>query len=165
MNCNNNHAVKITLLLVGATDRNYLKEGIEDYQKRLIHYLPFEIRVIADVKNSRNLTADQQKEKEGKSILDQVSTGDELILLDVEGTEYSSPGLANWIEKRMLSGARQVIFVVGGPYGFSDAVYKRADSKMSLSRFTFPHQLVRLLFIEQLYRAMTIIKGEPYHHA
>ena len=165
MNCNNNHAVKITLLLVGATDRNYLKEGIEDYQNRLIHYLPFEIRVIANIKNSRNLTPDQQKEKEGKSILDLVTSGDELVLLDVEGIEYTSPGLASWIEKRMLSGTRQVIFVVGGPYGFSDAVYKRADSKMSLSRFTFPHQLVRLLFIEQLYRAMTIIKGEPYHHA
>ncbi len=164
MICYNNHAVKISLMMVGATDRKYLNEGIEDYQKRLIHYLPFEIRVIADVKNSRNLTSDQQKEKEGKAILDQVSSGDELVLLDVEGVEYSSPGLAKWIEKRMIFGTRQVVFVVGGPYGFSDTVYKRADSKMSLSKFTFPHQLVRLLFIEQLYRAMTIIKGEPYHH-
>ena len=163
--CYNNDAVKITLLLVGATDKKYLNEGITDYQKRLVHYLPFEMRVIADIKNSRSLTADQQKEREGKAILDLVSTGDELVLLDVEGAEYSSPGLAGWIEKRMLSGTRQVIFVVGGPYGFSEAVYKRADSKMSLSRLTFPHQLVRLLFIEQLYRAMTIIKGEPYHHA
>lgn len=152
-------------MLVGATDKKYLLEGIEDYQKRLIHYLPFEIRVIADIKNSRNLTADQQKEREGKAILDLVSTGDELVLLDVEGIEFSSAGLASWIEKRMVVGTRQLIFVVGGPYGFSEAVYKRADSKMSLSRLTFPHQLVRLLFIEQLYRAMTIIKGEPYHHA
>ena len=152
-------------MLVGATDKKYLLEGVEDYQKRLIHYLPFEIKVIADIKNSRNLSADQQKEREGKAILDLVSTGDELVLLDVEGAEFSSPGLASWIEKRMLAGTRQLIFVVGGPYGFSEAVYKRADSKMSLSRLTFPHQLVRLLFIEQLYRAMTIIKGEPYHHA
>jgi len=151
-------------MLVGATEKKYLREGIEDYQKRLIHYLPFEIKVIADIKNSRNLTADQLKEREGKAILDLVSTGDELVLLDVEGAGFSSPGLANWIEKRMLAGTRQLIFVVGGPYGFSEAVYKRADSKMSLSRLTFPHQLVRLLFVEQLYRAMTIIKGEPYHH-
>ena len=157
--------MRITFMLVGATDKKYLLEGIEDYQKRLIHYLPFDIKVIADIKNSRNLSADQQKEREGKAILDLVSTGDELVLLDVEGAEFSSPGLANWIEKRMLAGTRQLIFVVGGPYGFADAVYKRADNKMSLSRLTFPHQLVRLLFIEQLYRAMTIIKGEPYHHA
>jgi 23S rRNA (pseudouridine1915-N3)-methyltransferase len=162
---NKNDAVRITLLLVGITDKKYLIEGIEDYQKRLIHYLPFEIKVIADVKNSRNLTEDQQKEREGKSILDQVSNGDELILLDVGGIELSSTGLAGWIEKRMIAGTRQIIFVVGGPYGFSESVYKRADTKMSLSRLTFPHQLVRLLFIEQLYRAMTIIKGEPYHHA
>ena len=157
--------MRITFMLVGATDKKYLLEGIEDYRKRLIHYLPFEIKVIADIKDSKNLSADQQKEREGKAILDLVSTGDELVLLDVEGAEFSSSGLASWIEKRMLAGTRQLIFVVGGPYGFSEAVYKRADSKMSLSRLTFPHQLVRLLFIEQLYRAMTIIKGEPYHHA
>lgn len=162
---NNYHAVRITLLLVGATDKKYLLEGIEDYQKRLIHYLPFEIRVIADIKNSRHLSAEQQKEREGKAILDLVSTSDELVLLDVDGTELSSPGLAGWVKKRMLAGTRQVIFVVGGPYGFSEAVYKRTDSKISLSKLTFPHQLVRLIFIEQLYRAMTIIKGEPYHHA
>ncbi|MEI7422332.1 MAG: 23S rRNA (pseudouridine(1915)-N(3))-methyltransferase RlmH [Prolixibacteraceae bacterium] len=157
--------MKITLLMVGSTDRKYLNEGIEDYQKRLIHYLPFEIRIIPDLKNSRNLSEDQQKEREGKAILDQVSSSDELVLLDVEGNEYSSPGLAGWIEKRMLSGTKQLIFVIGGAYGFSEAVYQRAGSKLSLSRLTFPHQLVRLLFVEQLYRAMTIIKGEPYHHA
>ena len=162
---NKKDAVRITLLLVGATDKKYLGEGIEDYRKRLTHYLPFEMKVIADVKNSRNLTEDQQKEKEGKAILDLVSTGDELVLLDVEGVELSSPSLAAWIGKRMLAGTRQVVFVVGGPYGFSEAVYKRADSKISLSKLTFPHQLVRLLFVEQLYRAMTIIRGEPYHHA
>lgn len=152
-------------MLVGATDMNYLREGIETYQKRLIHYLPFDIRVIPDIKNSRHLSEDQQKEREGKALLDQVAAGDELVLLDVEGAELTSPGLANWIEKRMLSGTRQVTFVVGGAYGFSEAVYKRADARISLSKLTFPHQLVRLLFVEQLYRAMTIIKGEPYHHA
>jgi len=159
-----NDAVRITLLLVGATDKKYLLEGIEDYRKRLIHYLPFEMKVIADIKNNRNLPAEQQKEKEGKAILEQVSTGDELVLLDVEGVELTSPGLAAWTEKRMVAGTRQVVFVVGGPYGFSESVYRRADSKMSLSKLTFPHQLVRLLFVEQLYRAMTIIRGEPYHH-
>lgn len=153
------------MLLVGATDKNYLREGMEEYQKRLIHYLPFEIRVIADIKNSRHLSEDQQKEREGKLLLEQVSAGDELVLLDVEGIELSSPGLAGWVEKKMLSGVRQLIFAVGGAYGFSGAVYKRADAKISLSKLTFPHQLVRLLFVEQLYRAMTIIKGEPYHHA
>lgn len=157
--------MRITLLLIGATDKNYLNDGIADYQRRLIHYLPFEIRVIADIKNSRNLTDEQQKERQGKSLLDLVSTGDELVLLDVGGAEVSSAGFANWIEKRMVAGTRQLIFVVGGAYGFSEAVYKRADSRISLSRMTFPHQLVRLLFVEQLYRAMTIIKGEPYHHA
>jgi len=157
--------MKIVFLLVGSTDKNYLQEGVADYQKRLIHYLPFEIRVIPDIRNSRHLSAEQQMEREGKAILDQVSTGDELVLLDVAGVEFSSTGLAAWIEKKMVAGTRQLIFAVGGPYGFSEAVYKRADSKLSLSRLTFPHQLVRLLFIEQLYRAMTIIRGEPYHHA
>jgi len=157
--------MKIIFLLVGSTDKKYLLEGVEDYQKRLVHYLPFEVKVIPDIRNSRHLSEEQQKEREGKAILDQVATGDELVLLDVGGTEFSSPGLAAWIEKRMIAGTRQIIFTVGGPYGFSDAVYKRADSKMSLSRLTFPHQLVRLLFVEQLYRAMTIIRGEPYHHA
>lgn len=157
--------MRITLLLVGSTDKKYLIEGIEDYQKRLIHYLPFDIRVIPDIKNSRHLTSDQQNEKEGKALLDQVSPGDELILLDVDGAEFSSTDFAGWIEKRMVSGIKQLTFAVGGPYGFSEAVCKRADKRISLSRLTFPHQLVRLLFIEQLYRAMTIIKGEPYHHA
>lgn len=157
--------MKIIFLLVGSTDKKYLLEGVEDYQKRLIHYLPFEIKVIPDIRNSRHLSEEQQKEREGKAILDQVASADELVLLDVVGTEFSSPGLAAWIEKKMIAGMRQLIFVVGGPYGFSDAVYKRADSKMSLSKLTFPHQLVRLLFVEQLYRAMTIIRGEPYHHA
>lgn len=151
-------------MLVGATDKKYVAEGIEDYQKRLVHYLPFELKVISDIKNSRHLSEDQLKEKEGKAILDLIATGDELVLLDVAGQELSSPALAGWIEKRMIAGTRQLIFVVGGAYGFSEAVYKRADSKLSLSKLTFPHQLVRLLFVEQLYRAMTIIKGEPYHH-
>lgn len=156
--------MKITLLLIGSTDRKYLKEGIDDYLKRVSFYLPFEMRIIPDIKNNRNLSPSQQKEKEGKAILDLVSQGDLLILLDEQGNELSSTGFTKWIEKKMVTGTRQLTFVIGGPYGFSDAVYQRADSKISLSKMTFPHQLVRLIFAEQLYRAMTIIKGEPYHH-
>ncbi len=151
-------------MLIGSTDRKYLKEGIDDYLKRVSFYLPFEMRIIPDIKNNRNLSPSQQKEKEGKAILDLVSQGDLLILLDEQGNELSSTGFAKWIEKKMVTGTRQLTFVVGGPYGFSDEVYQRADSKISLSKMTFPHQLVRLIFAEQLYRAMTIIKGEPYHH-
>lgn len=151
-------------MLIGSTDRKYLKEGIDDYLKRVSFYLPFEMRIIPDIKNNRNLSPSQQKEKEGKAILDLVSQGDLLILLDEQGNELSSTGFTKWIEKKMVTGTRQLTFVIGGPYGFSDAVYQRADSKISLSKMTFPHQLVRLIFAEQLYRAMTIIKGEPYHH-
>ncbi len=156
--------MKITLLLIGSTDKKYIKEGIADYLKRVTFYLPFEMKIIPDIKNNRNLTAAQQKEREGKAILELVASGDTLILLDEIGTELSSTGFAKWIEKRMITGTRQLTFVVGGPYGFSEAVYQRADAKISLSKMTFPHQLVRLIFAEQLYRAMTIIKGEPYHH-
>lgn len=156
--------MKITLLLIGSTDKKYIKEGIDDYLKRVTFYLPFEMKIIPDIKNNRNLTAAQQKEREGKAILELVASGDTLILLDEIGTELSSTGFAKWIEKRMITGTRQLTFVVGGPYGFSEAVYQRADAKISLSKMTFPHQLVRLIFAEQLYRAMTIIKGEPYHH-
>ncbi|MCE1197818.1 MAG: 23S rRNA (pseudouridine(1915)-N(3))-methyltransferase RlmH [Marinilabiliales bacterium] len=152
------------MLLIGSTDKNYLKEGIEDYRNRIIHYLPFELKVIPDIKNSKNLTEDQQKEREGKAILDLVATGDDLILLDAGGLEMTSPGMSAWLQKKMVAGTRHLVFVVGGPYGFSEAVVKRADAKLSLSKLTFPHQLVRLIFVEQLYRALTIMRGEPYHH-
>lgn len=156
--------MKLTLLLIGSTDKKYIKEGIEDYLKRVTFYIPFEVKIISDIKNNRNFSPHQQKEKEGKAILDHISTGDELVMLDEQGTEMSSIEFSKWIEKRMINGSKQLTFIIGGPYGFSEAVYQRADSKISFSKMTFPHQLVRLIFAEQLYRAMTIIKGEPYHH-
>ena len=156
--------MKILLLTIGNTDKKYIKEGIDDYIKRLSFYIPFETKVIQDLKNRSTLSVELQKEKEGQLILNQVLTGDYLILLDERGTEFSSVELSKWIEKRMIAGIRQIVFVIGGPYGFSNQVYQRSDFKISLSRLTFSHQMVRLIFVEQLYRAMTIIKNEPYHH-
>lgn len=141
-----------------------MKDGIDDYVKRLSFYAPFEIKVIPDIKNRSSLSEELQKEKEGQMILSQVSSGDNLILLDERGIEYSSIEFSKWIEKKMIAGIRQLVFVIGGPYGFSKTVYQRADSKISLSKLTFSHQMVRMIFVEQLYRAMTIIKNEPYHH-
>lgn len=156
--------MKITILFLGKTDKKYINEGIEDYFKRLNFYLPLEIKVIPDLKKGNNFPVELQKEKEGRLILEQTGQGDQLILLDERGSSFSSLEFARWIEKKMVSGTRQLIFAVGGPYGFSDSVYQRADYKISLSRLTFSHQMVRMIFVEQLYRAMTIIKNEPYHH-
>jgi 23S rRNA (pseudouridine1915-N3)-methyltransferase len=141
-----------------------MKEGIDDYVKRLSFYIPFEMKVIPDIKNRSSLSEELQKEKEGVLILNQVSPGDYLILLDEHGNEFSSLGFSKWIEKKMIAGTRQLIFVIGGPYGFSNTVYQRSDTKISMSKLTFSHQMVRLIFVEQIYRAMTIIKNEPYHH-
>ena len=141
-----------------------MKEGIDDYIKRLSFYIPFEMKVIPDIKNRSSLSEEQQKEKEGLLILNQVSPGDYLILLDEHGNEFSSVGFSRWIEKKMIAGTRQLIFVIGGPYGFSNTVYQRSDIKISMSKLTFSHQMVRLIFVEQIYRVMTIIKNEPYHH-
>ncbi len=141
-----------------------MKEGIDDYVKRLAFYIPFEIKVIPDIKNRSTLSAELQKEKEGKLILNLLGAGDQLILLDEHGIEFSSLDFSKWIEKKMIAASRQLVFVIGGPYGFSKLVHQRADFKVSLSQLTFSHQMVRLIFVEQLYRAMTIIKNEPYHH-
>jgi 23S rRNA (pseudouridine1915-N3)-methyltransferase len=122
------------------------------------------MKTISDIKNSKNLSEDQQKEKEGELILQQISTSDELFLLDEQGIEVSSVEFARFLEKKMISGIKRLVFVIGGPYGFSQNVYSRANGKVSLSKMTFSHQMVRLIFLEQLYRAMTILKGEPYHH-
>ncbi|MEI6678697.1 MAG: 23S rRNA (pseudouridine(1915)-N(3))-methyltransferase RlmH [Mariniphaga sp.] len=156
--------MKILLLTIGNTDKKYMKEGIEDYVKRLTFYLPFEIKVIPDLKNRSTLSEDLQKEKEGLLILNQVLPGDFLILLDERGTEFTSLEFSKWIEKKMIAGIRQLVFVIGGPYGFSKMVYQRSDFKIALSQLTFSHQMVRMIFVEQVYRAMTIIKNEPYHH-
>jgi 23S rRNA (pseudouridine1915-N3)-methyltransferase len=156
--------MKIKLLVIGKTDEKYLQTGLDIFCKRILHYISLEIKMIPDLKNTRNLTEDQQKEKEGELILRQLTGGDDLILLDEKGQQESSAGFARFLEKKMLAGTKQLVFVIGGPYGFSTKVYEKAVQKISLSAMTFSHQMVRLIFMEQLYRAFTIIKGEPYHH-
>lgn len=156
--------MKILLLTIGNTDKSYMREGVGDYVKRLSFYLPFEMKVIPDIKNRSTLSVEIQKEREGQLILNQVQQGDHLILLDERGNDFSSVDFSKWMEKKMVAGIRQLVFVIGGPYGFSKMVYERSDFKLSLSRLTFSHQMVRLIFLEQLYRAMTILKNEPYHH-
>lgn len=152
------------MLVIGKTDEKYLQSGMEIFLKRIPHYVPFEMKIILDLKNTRKLTETQQKDKEGDLILQQLSGADELVLLDENGIKNSSPDFAQFLEKKMLAGTKQLVFVIGGPYGFSDKVYEKATHKISLSAMTFSHQMVRLIFLEQLYRAFTIIKGEPYHH-
>ncbi|MBR2980625.1 MAG: 23S rRNA (pseudouridine(1915)-N(3))-methyltransferase RlmH [Odoribacter sp.] len=156
--------MKIELLVIGKTDADYLQEGIAEYEKRLTRYIPYEMRVIPDIKNSKNMSESVQKEREGELILAQIQTSDFVVLLDEHGKSYSSVKFARFLEQKMVAGTKKLILVVGGPYGFSEAVYKRANDKISLSEMTFSHQMVRLIFTEQLYRAMTILKGEPYHH-
>ncbi|MCY1634518.1 23S rRNA (pseudouridine(1915)-N(3))-methyltransferase RlmH [Marinifilum sp. D737] len=156
--------MKATLLVIGKTDKDFVKKGIDEYQKRLVHYLPFDFKMIPDLKNTKNLSENQQKQKEGELILEKLKPTDTLILLDENGKEFSSVGFSKFMEQKMVSGTRNLVFVIGGPYGFSEEVYKKAQGKVSLSKMTFSHQMIRMIFIEQLYRAMTIIKGEPYHH-
>ncbi|MDP2335000.1 MAG: 23S rRNA (pseudouridine(1915)-N(3))-methyltransferase RlmH [Bacteroidota bacterium] len=156
--------MKIYLLVIGKTDEAYLQNGIDIFLKRIPHYISFEMRVIPDLKKSKNLSEEQQKEKEGELIIQQLTSSDELFLLDEQGIETSSVEFARFLEKKMGSGIKRLVFVIGGPYGFSGNVYSRANGKLSLSRMTFSHQMVRLIFAEQLYRAMSILKGEPYHH-
>ncbi|MFC2150974.1 23S rRNA (pseudouridine(1915)-N(3))-methyltransferase RlmH [Bacteroidota bacterium] len=156
--------MKIKLLVIGKTDSDFLRRGIDEYVKRLKHYLPFEIIIIPDLKNRKNLTEEQQRHKEGELILAQFNSGDFIVLLDENGKDFSSVDFSKFVEKQMISGLKNLIFVIGGPYGFSEEVYKKGEFKFSLSKMTFSHQMVRLIFTEQLYRALTIIKGEPYHH-
>ena len=156
--------MKIVLAVVGKTTNGYLRQGIDEYTSRLSHYIPFSIEYIDDVKNTRNLSEQQQKTAEGKSILAMLDKGDYVVLLDEHGKEFTSVQFSKHIEKRMASGARRMVLVVGGPYGFSQDVYDRANELLSLSKMTFPHEMIRLMFTEQLYRAMTIINHEPYHH-
>ena len=155
--------MKITLLVVGKTTDTHIELLIQEYQKRLAHYIPFNIQVIPELKNTKALTPEQQKQTEGELILRTINSSTDLVLLDEHGKEFRSIEFADYVQKRMSSG-RDVVFVVGGPYGFSQAVYERANGKISLSKMTFSHQMVRLFFVEQLYRAMTILRGEPYHH-
>lgn len=155
--------MKITFLVVGKTTDKHVETLIQEYQKRLTHYIPFALQVIPELKNTKALTAEQQKQAEGELILRTITPATDLILLDEHGKEFRSIEFADYLQKKMSSG-RDIVFVVGGPYGFSEAVYQRANGKISLSQMTFSHQMVRLFFVEQVYRAMTILRGEPYHH-
>ena len=155
--------MKITLLVVGKTTDTHIELLIQEYQKRLAHYIPFNIQVIPELKNTKALTPEQQKQTEGELILRTINSSTDLVLLDEHGKEYRSMEFAQVMQKKMSAG-RDVVFAIGGPYGFSQAVYERANGKISLSQMTFSHQMVRLFLIEQIYRAMTILRGEPYHH-
>lgn len=156
--------MRITLLESGKTKDSFIKEGVELFRSRIVHYLPFRIETLPDLKNTRNLTMKEVQEKEGQFILKALKPGDFMVLLDERGREFHSISFAEYLNG--LEGrVNHLLFVIGGPYGFSDEVYKRADALLSLSKLTFSHQLVRVIFLEQLYRAYTILKGEPYHHA
>lgn len=156
--------MNIKLITIGKTDNKSLQTLIEEYQKRLSFYIKFELEIIPDIKNVKNLSEQQQKEKEGELILAKVAATDQLILLDENGKSFSSVAFANELQKKMNAGIKTLVFVIGGPYGFSEEVYKKANGKISLSAMTFSHQMVRLFFIEQVYRGFTILRNEPYHH-
>jgi len=156
--------MKIKLITIGKTDNKNLQALIEDYTKRLGFYVSFDFEVIPDIKNVKNLSETQQKQAEGNEILKRMIKSDTLILLDEKGNTYSSVQFSQFLQKKMNSGLKTLVFVIGGPYGFSDEIYQRANGKVSLSSMTFSHQMVRLFFIEQLYRAFTILRNEPYHH-
>lgn len=155
--------MKTILILVGKTVNKHFIAGISDYAERIGHYMPFEIVTIPELRNTKNLSEEQQKTAEGDLILKQIQPQDTVVLLDEHGMELRSIEYARWLTQKQQA-ARRLVFVIGGPYGFSEAVYGRANDKLSLSKMTFSHQMVRLIFTEQLYRACTIIKGEPYHH-
>jgi len=156
--------MKIKLIVVGKSAFDFVKEGEEIYEKRLAHYLPFEKIVLPDIKNPKNLSNDELKKKEGELILSKISNQDFLVLMDENGLDFSSVKFSEWINQKLNEGIRSTVFVIGGAFGFSKEVYERSNQKISLSKMTFSHQLVRVIFLEQLYRAQTILKGEPYHH-
>ena len=154
----------IKLLVLGKTDSAQLTQLIEEYQNRLKHYIKFELEIIPDIRNTKNLSEKQQKEKEGEAILNKLNPTDRLVLLDENGKQKTSVEFSGYLQKNMNSGLKQLVFVIGGPYGFSEAVYQKSQGKISLSKMTFSHQMVRLFMVEQLYRAFTILRNEPYHH-
>lgn len=156
--------MKIILLAIGKTDTKNLQSLTEEYSKRLGFYIPFEAHYLPDIKNTKSLSEKQQKQKEGKLFLKYLSPSDSVFLLDENGKSYSSVEFSEFLQKKMNSGLKQLVFLIGGPYGFSDQIYERANGKIALSKMTFSHQMVRVFFIEQLYRAFTIIRNEPYHH-
>lgn len=156
--------MNIRLLAIGKTDNKALQSLIDDYTKRLSFYVKFDLEIIPDIKNVKNLSEAQQKEKEGELILSKITPTDQLILLDENGKTFSSVGFSDFLQKKMNAGIKTLVFVIGGPYGFSDTVYQKAQGKVSLSEMTFSHQMVRLFVIEQIYRGFTILRNEPYHH-
>lgn len=156
--------MKIVLLVIGKTDVSYWKEALNEYQERLVHYIPFQMEVIPDIKNVKNMSEVKQKEKEGEHILKYLQSGDYAVLLDEKGKEFTSVQFASYIEKKMHTVHKRLIFIIGGPYGYSDDVYNAVQERLSLSKMTFSHQMIRPVFVEQLYRAMTILRNEPYHH-
>lgn len=156
--------MQIKLITIGKTDNKQLQQLIEEYQKRLKHYIKFDFEIIPDIKNAKNLSEAQQKQKEGELILSKINTSDVMVLLDENGKQMDSISFASYLQKYMNSGIKRLVFVIGGPYGFSQEVYSKSQGKLSLSKMTFSHQMVRLFFIEQLYRGFTILRNEPYHH-
>jgi 23S rRNA (pseudouridine1915-N3)-methyltransferase len=156
--------MKIKLIVVGKSAFDFVKEGEDVYEKRLIHYLPFEKLVLPDIKNPKNLSVDELKKKEGELILSKITNQDFLVLMDENGSYFSSVKFSEWLNQKLNEGTRSLVFVIGGAFGFSKEVYERSNYLISLSKMTFSHQLVRVIFLEQLYRAQTILKGEPYHH-
>ena len=157
-------SMQIKLIAIGKTDDKQLLQLIEQYQKRLKHYIKFDLDIIPDIKNVKNLSEKQQKDKEGELILKKISTTDVLVLLDENGKQFNSVEFSNYLQKKMNAGIKQLVFVIGGPYGFSDTVYQKAQGKVSFSKMTFSHQMIRLFVVEQIYRGFTILKNEPYHH-
>ena len=155
--------MKSELIVIGKTVDKHIIACIEDYNKRISHYMSFGITTIPNIKDTKNMSEDVQKEKEGEMILKMIQPSDHVVLLDEHGKRFRSIEFAEWIEQKQVH-ARKLVFVIGGPYGFSPKIYERANEKLSLSKMTFSHQMIRLIFIEQIYRACTIIKGEPYHH-
>lgn len=156
--------MQMTLLCIGKTGKSFLEQGEQEYMKRLSHYVSFDMVVLPDIKQAKSLSEEQIKVREGQQFLDKIQPQDTVLLLDERGKQFDSLEFSNYIQDQFNRGGKHIFFLVGGPYGFSEAIYQRANGKISLSKMTFSHQMIRLFFIEQLYRAMTILKGEPYHH-
>lgn len=156
--------MKVKVICIGKTGKSFLIEGEEEYLKRLTHYLSFEKVEIPDIRNAKSLQTNQVKTKEGLEFLSKIETTDIVFLLDEKGKEFDSVGFATFLQKRFNSGGKNLVFLIGGAFGFSEEIYVRANGKIALSKMTFSHQMVRMIFLEQMYRSMTILKGEPYHH-
>lgn len=156
--------MKGVLIVVGKTTDKRFEAIIQEYIERIRHYIPFTIEVIPELKNTKGLSQDEQKKREGEQILKNLQAGDYIVLLDEHGSERTSMDFASWMQKKMAAGPKRLVFIVGGPYGFSDAIHQKGNEEISLSRMTLSHQMIRIFFVEQIYRAMTILNGEPYHH-